>query len=105
MLKKYFGRGNWIPLNFDLAGSISGRTPVALASRQSRWRDGHAGQGGLPHQPNLRRGRAVGLVDEVAKHALYRQGFGGEGAGGRAEKLKLGKQKAGALGEVVRNRG
>jgi hypothetical protein len=26
--------------------------------------------------------------------ALQGQGFGGEGAGGRAEKLKLGKQKA-----------
>jgi len=36
----------------------------------------------------------LGLVDEVAEGALQGQGFGGEGAGGRAEKLKLGKQKA-----------
>jgi hypothetical protein len=36
----------------------------------------------------------VGLVDEVAEGALQGQGFGGEGAGGRVEKLKSGKQKA-----------
>jgi hypothetical protein len=30
----------------------------------------------------------------MADGALQGQGFGGEGAGGRAEKLKLGKQKA-----------
>jgi hypothetical protein len=40
------------------------------------------------------RGQGVGLVNEVAEAALQVQGFGGEGAGGRAEKLKLGKQKA-----------
>jgi hypothetical protein len=33
-----------------------------------------------------------GLVDEVAEGALEVQGFGGEGAGVRAEKLKFGKQ-------------
>ena len=34
------------------------------------------------------------MVDEVAEGALQGQGLGGEGAGVRAEKLKLGKQKA-----------
>jgi hypothetical protein len=34
------------------------------------------------------------LVDEVAEGAFHGQGFGCGGAGGRAEKLKLGKQKA-----------
>jgi hypothetical protein len=48
----------------------------------------------LPHEGNLRPGQGVGLVDEVAEGALQGQGFGGEGAGGRAEKLKLGEQKA-----------
>ena len=38
--------------------------------------------------------QAIGLVDEVAEGARQEQGFGGEGAGGRAEKLKLGKQEA-----------
>jgi hypothetical protein len=42
----------------------------------------------------------VGLVDEVAERALQFQSFGGAGAGGRAEKLKLGKQKA----EIARRR-
>jgi hypothetical protein len=46
----------------------------------------------LPHQSNLCRSQAVGLVDEVAEAALQLQGFVGEGAGVRAEKLKLGKQ-------------
>jgi hypothetical protein len=32
------------------------------------------------------------LVDQVAELVLQFQGFGGEGEGGRAEKLKLGKQ-------------
>jgi hypothetical protein len=57
-------------------------------------RDGHAGWGGLPHEFNLHRGQALGLIDEVAERALQAQNFGGEGEGGRAEKLKLGKQKA-----------
>jgi hypothetical protein len=47
----------------------------------------------------------VSLGNEVADGALQFQGFGGKFAGGRDEKLKLGKQKVGALGEVVRNRG
>jgi hypothetical protein len=34
------------------------------------------------------------LVDEVAERALQFQAFGGEDEGGRAEKLKFGKQKA-----------
>ena len=34
------------------------------------------------------------MIDEAAERALQAQGFGGAGAGGRAEKLKLGKQKA-----------
>ena len=63
-------------------------------------RDGPAGRGRFPYQTNLRRGQAVGLVDEVAERALQLQGFGGAGAGGRAEKLKLGKQKA----EIARRR-
>ena len=45
------------------------------------------------------------MVNEVAEGERQVQGFGGEGAGGRAEKLKLGKLKAGALGEDVRKRG
>ena len=45
-------------------------------------RDGHAGRGGFPWQLNLRRGQAVGLVNEVAERALQGQGFGGTGAGG-----------------------
>jgi hypothetical protein len=48
---------------------------------------GMLGRGGLPHQGNLRRGQGVGLVDEVAERALQFQGFGGEDAGGRAERL------------------
>ena len=36
----------------------------------------------MPHEGNLRRGQAVGLVDQVAERALQFQGFGGEGAGG-----------------------
>jgi hypothetical protein len=36
--------------------------------------------------------QAIGLVDEAAEGALQGQGFGGEGAGGRAGKLKLRKQ-------------
>ena len=63
-------------------------------------RDGHAGRSGLPHKHNLRRGQAVGRVCEVAEGALQFQGFGGEGAEGRAEKLKLGKQK----NEIARRR-
>jgi len=57
-------------------------------------RDGHAGRGGLPHENNLCRGQGVGLVDEVAEGPLQSHGFDGAGAGGRAEKLKSGKQKA-----------
>jgi hypothetical protein len=45
-------------------------------------RDGHAGRRGLPQELNFRRGQAVGLVDEVAEHALQFRGFGGDGAGG-----------------------
>ena len=45
-----------------------------------RWRDGHAGRGGLPHQGALPRSQAIGLVDEVAEGALQARGFGGEGA-------------------------
>src|ERR1039458_1888479 len=41
---------------------------------------------------NLRRGRAGGLVDEVAEGALQLQGFGGAGAGGCAE---IGKAESG----------
>ena len=36
----------------------------------------------MPHEFNLRRGQAVGLVDEVAEGAFQSQRFGGEGAGG-----------------------
>jgi len=46
----------------------------------------------FPDQLDLRRDQAGALVDEVAEGALQGQGFGGAGAGGRAEKLKLGKQ-------------
>ena len=48
----------------------------------------------MPHEINLRRSQSVGLLCEVAEDALQFHGFGGEGEGGRAEKLKLGKQKA-----------
>ena len=48
----------------------------------------------MPHELGLRRGKGVGLVDQVAEGALQGQGFDGEGAGGWPEKLKLGKQKA-----------
>jgi hypothetical protein len=64
------------------------------------WGNGHAGRSGFPHESNLRRGQGVGLVDEVAEGVLQGQGFGGEGAGGCSEKLKLGKQKA----EIARRR-
>ena len=67
-------------------GSDGGETP--------RRRDGHPGRGGFPLELKLRRGQAVGLVAEVAEGALLARGFGGEGAGGLVEKLKLGKQKA-----------
>ena len=63
-------------------------------------RGGHAGRGGFPHDNNLRRSQGVGLVDEVAAGALQSHGFDGAGAGGRAEKLKSGKQKA----EIARRR-
>ena len=33
----------------------------------------------MPHEVNLRRGRAVGLGDEVVERALQGQGLGGEG--------------------------
>jgi len=39
--------------------------------------DGHAGWGGLPNEFNLRRGQAVGLIDEVVERALQAQGFDG----------------------------
>jgi hypothetical protein len=65
-------------------------------------RDRHAGRGGFPHEINLRRGQGVGLVDEVAEGALQVHFFGGAGAGGRAEKLKLGKQKAAIARRRVR---
>ena len=42
----------------------------------------------MPQAINLHRSQGVGLVDEVAEGALQGQGLGGEGAGGRAEKLK-----------------
>ena len=48
---------------------------------------------GLATPRSFRRVQGVGLVDEVAEGALKVQGFGGAGADGRAEKLKLGKQK------------
>ena len=57
-------------------------------------------RGGLAREVNLCRGQDGGLVDEVAEGALQAHGFGGEGAGGRAEKLKLGKQRA----EIARRR-
>jgi hypothetical protein len=63
-------------------------------SGQPGERDGHAERGGFPHEISLCRGQAVGLLDKVAELALQGQYFGGEGAGGRAENLKLGKQKA-----------
>jgi hypothetical protein len=37
---------------------------------------------GLPHEINVHRGQAVGLVGEVAKRDLPGQSFGSEGAGG-----------------------
>ena len=45
-------------------------------------RDRHAGRGGLPHEGDLCRGQAVGLVDEIAEGALQGQDSGGDGAGG-----------------------
>jgi hypothetical protein len=54
---------------------------------------GMSGRGGFPDQFNLRWGQAVGLVNEVTEGAPLGQGFGGEGAGGRAEKLKLGVRR------------
>ena len=48
--------------------------------RAAAW---HVGRSAFPHQFNLRRDQAIGLVDEVAEGApLQFQGFGGEGAGG-----------------------
>jgi hypothetical protein len=56
---------------------------IALHDMQSvAGRDGHARRGGLPHEGDLGRGEAVGLVDEVAQGALQLQGLGGKGAGG-----------------------
>ena len=47
--------------------------PRSFAHRvHGGWRDRHAGRGGFPHQSNLRRGQAVGLVDEVAEDARSR---------------------------------
>ena len=48
----------------------------------------------MPYEINLRQGQGVGLVDEGAEGSLQVQVFGGEGAEGQGEKLKLGKQKA-----------
>ena len=64
----------------DLAGFPA--SDMCLSGSSCGWRDGHAGRGGFPHQSNLRRGQAVGLVCEVAEGALQFQGLGGEGAGG-----------------------
>jgi len=47
------------------------------------WQD----RSGLETLKPFGRGKAAGLVDEVAEGALQFQTFGGEGAGGRAEKL------------------
>jgi hypothetical protein len=85
----------------DMAGGLSTPLPQPVLGRllqDSRSycgrgrRDGPAGRGGLPYQFNLRRGQGAGLVNEVAERALQVQGFGGEGARRRAEKLKWGKQ-------------
>ena len=69
------------------------------------WRDGHVRRGGLPHEFNLRRGQAVGLIDQLAERALQAQGFGGEGAGGlngSGVLLAQGKEAGGGLVAIVR---
>ncbi len=53
--------------------------------------NGNTVPSGLLHEFNLRRGQAAGLDDEVTEGALQFEGFDSEGAGGGAEKLKLGK--------------
>lgn len=64
------------------------RPPVLDAARvmpRSSNRDeslGDAGSSPGPQEGNLRRGQAVGLIDEIAKDALQGQSLGGEGAGG-----------------------
>jgi hypothetical protein len=80
-----------LPASFAQFLAVRSRE-AGLALTHAGMGDRHAGRGGFPHQSNLRRGQAVGLVCVVAVGALQVQGFGGEGAGGRAEKLKLGKQ-------------
>ena len=70
-------------------GGSGGRCGWKLRSREAGsalahagMGDGHAERGGFPHESNLGRGQAVGLVCEVAEGALQVQGSGGEGAGG-----------------------
>lgn len=47
-----------------------------------RCRNGHPRRGGFPHQANLFRRQAVGLVDEVADFGFQLQGFGRQLPGG-----------------------
>jgi hypothetical protein len=89
----------WRPSGFRRPESAAGQRARRAESGSGR-PDGHAGRGGLPHEFNLRRGQAVGLIHGVAERALQAQGFDGAGAGGRAEKLESGKQKA----EIARRR-
>src|ERR1039458_4365530 len=65
---------------FGVVTQVARDLPTGSIATMVRLRAGagHAGRGGLPHQVNLRRSQAVGLVDEVGEGALLGQGFGGE---------------------------
>ena len=59
----------------------------------------------MPHEFNLRRGQAVGLIDQVAEDALQGRSLGGEGAGGldgAGVLVAQGKEAGGGLVSIVR---
>jgi len=77
-LQESSGTAGRFPVRLNSAASLLSKARArprteGLAPWRSRWPDGHPGRGGWPHEINLRRGQAVGLVDEVAERALQFQ--------------------------------
>jgi hypothetical protein len=78
--------GDGIPLGFN---SGCGRADHFAGGGM-----GMSGRDGFPQEINIRRAFCTPHSAFPTWQALQFQGVGGEGAGGHAEKLKLGKQKA-----------
>ena len=78
--------GDGIPLGFN---SGCGRADHFAGGGM-----GMSGRDGFPQEINLHRAFCTPHSPFRTWQALQGQGFGGAGAGGHAEKLKLGKQKA-----------